>query len=383
MVRTVNSSIHPVPVRFQKSAMNSKKPSKNSPLRNAIKLAACAVSLGTALASPATAQHAVITIYHHVSDSTPRSTSLTAQELRTQLEYLRDNDFAVWPLDRVIEALKNQEPMPDKVAALTFDDAYESIYTTGWPMLKEFGYPMTLFVSTQPVDDEQSGYLTWPQISKMADEGVIIANHMVYHPHMVDAQPGESEAGRLQRLREELLTAESRIEEQTGQSHKILAYPYGEYDLEILDMIESLGFTALAQNSGAVGYHSDFRALPRYPLAASFADIESASTKLNSLAFEVRHIDPVSPMTDSRRPAVTMQLAGDFNVSQLGCYANGQPMELEWLDREAVHFRIQPAEGQEFAMRRFNYICTAPKRGTNRYYWFSKFWTRSTPDNAD
>ncbi|OFE13808.1 hypothetical protein PHACT_00285 [Pseudohongiella acticola] len=329
------------------------------------------------------AQHAVIATYHHVSESTPRSTSLTPDELRTQLEYLRDNDFAVWPLDRVLAALQNQEDMPERVAALTFDDAYESIYTTGLPMLQEFGFPMTLFVSTQPIDDNQNGYMNWDQIRDMADAGVIIANHMVNHPHMIDALPDESNAERLQRLRDELLHAQQRIQDETGQDHKILAYPYGEFDNDISEMVADEGFIALAQNSGAVGYHSDFTALPRFPLAGFYADIETASTKLQALAFEIKVQEPRSPITDSRRPAVTLQLAGDFNVSQLGCYAGGEPLELEWIDRDAVHFSIQPAAGRTFDARRFGYICTAPKRGTNRYYWYNKFWTRPTPTNAD
>lgn len=337
----------------------------------------------TAADSAAQGGHAVIAIYHHVSDATPRSTSLTPGELRTQLEYLRDNDFEVWQLDRLLSALQNQAPMPERVAALTFDDAYESIYTTGLPLLQEFGYPMSLFVSTQPVDDGQNGYLSWDQIREMAAAGVLVANHLVTHPHMIDALPGESDADRLQRMREELLHAQERIREETGQDHNIVAYPYGEFDNDITAMIEELGFVGLAQNSGAVGYHSDFTALPRFPLAGFYADIESASTKLQSLAFEIRIQEPRSPITDSRRPAVTLQLAGDFNASQLGCYAGGEPLQLDWIDRDAVHFTIQPAAGRTFDARRFGYICTAPRRGTNRYYWFNKFWTRPTPTNAD
>lgn len=357
-------------------------------LARAAVLACCSGVAGLTLSPAAPAQpapaeegHAVITIYHHVSDSTPRSTSLTEQELRIQMEYLRNNNFEVWHLDRLISALQNKEPIPERTAVLTFDDAYSSIYDTGWPLLKEFGFPMTLFVSTQPINDQQRGYMTWDQIREMSEQGVIIANHMVHHPHMVDALPGETNADRIARLRAELLQAQEDIRNETGQDHKIMAYPYGEYDDDIVAFIKELGFVALAQSSGAVGYYSDFTALPRYPLAASFADIESASTKLQSLAFQVLEQTPRSPVTDSKNPSVTLRLAGDFNVSQLGCYANGQAMELEWIDREAVHFRIQPA--QEFEMRRFGYICTAPKRGTNRYYWFNKLWIRSTPDNAD
>src|SRR5690554_6318871 len=137
------------------------------------------------IAAPAQAQHAVITIYHHVAEDTPRSTSLTADELRIQMEYLRDHEFEVWPLDRLITTLQQREPMPERVAALTFDDAYSSIYETAFPMLQDFGFPFTLFVSTQPVNDNQQGYITWDQIRDMSDAGVIIANHMVHHSHMV------------------------------------------------------------------------------------------------------------------------------------------------------------------------------------------------------
>lgn len=351
--------------------------------RRAIGALCFGVAAWLGFTAPVAAQHAVITIYHHVADDTPRSTSLTADELRIQMQYLRDHNFEVWPLDRLLDALQQRTPMPERVAALTFDDAYISIYETAFPMLQEFGFPFTLFVSTQPVDDNQRGYTTWDQIREMGEAGVIIANHMVHHPHMVDALPGETNEQRISRMRAELLSAQQRIEQETGQTHRIMAYPYGEYDNDITAMIEDEDFIALAQNSGAVGYHADFTALPRYPLAGSFADIESAATKLQSLAFEVKQIEPRSPMTDSHNPGVTLQLAGDFNVSQLGCYAGGQPLELEWLDRDAVHFHIRPAEGQTFNMRRFGYICTAPKRGTDRYYWYNKFWIRSTPDNAD
>lgn len=334
------------------------------------------------LSLPAIAQHAVITVYHHVSETTPPSTSISPADFRKHLQYLQDNNFEVWRLDKLINSLKNQSELPDKVAVLTFDDAYESIYTTAMPMLAEFNYPMTLFVSTQPVDDQQSGYLTWDQIRAMSDAGHMIANHTVNHPHLIDAQPGESEDDRMARVREEILTAESRIEAETGQAHKILAYPYGEFDQPILDLLDELDFIGIAQNSGAVGYHSDFKALPRFPLASIYANLDTASTKLNSLAFEIKQQTPRSPITDSRRPSVTLQLAGDFAVSQLGCYANGEPLNFEWIDREAVHFRIEPGEGVSFNSRRFGYICTA-RRSDGRYFWFNKIWVRSTPDNAD
>jgi len=325
--------------------------------------------------------HAVITIYHHVDENTPASTSLSPAQFQEQMEYLRDNNFEVWHLDRLLDALQHQQPVPERTAAITFDDGYISIYETAFPLLQELDFPWTLFLSTEPIDNNQHGYMNWDQVREMSDAGVIIANHMVTHPHMIDPLPGESAADRIARLRTELLEAERRIEQETGQAHRLLAYPYGEYDEAVMAMVEEEGFIGLAQNSGAVGYDSDMLALPRFPLAGIHASMNTVPTKLNSLAFTVEHKEPRSPITDSRRPAVELQLSGDFDPSQLACYAGTETLTIEWLDRDAGLFRIQPE--QEFNSRRFGYNCTAPRGGENRFYWFSKFWTRSTIDNQD
>jgi len=325
--------------------------------------------------------HAVITIYHHVDSSTPPSTSLSEEQFREHMAYLRDNNFEVWPLDRLIQALKERSPIPERTAVVTFDDGYISIYETAFPIMEEMGFPWTLFVSTEPIDNNQRGYMNWDQVRELSEAGVIIANHMVTHPHMIDPLPGETESERIERLRDELLSAERRIEQETGQSHRMVAYPYGEFDQAVTTMVEEEGFIGLAQNSGAVGYYSDMLALPRFPLAGIYASMNSVPTKLNSMAFRIERQEPWSPITDSTRPAVTLQLNGNFNPAQLACYAGNGTLEIEWLDREQGVFRIQPE--REFQSRRFGYNCTAPRTGSNRFYWFNKFWTRSTIDNQD
>jgi len=326
------------------------------------------------------AEHAVITIYHHVSENTPPSTSLSPAQFRQHMDYLKSNDFSVLPLNEVITALQNQQPVPDRTVVITFDDGYSSIYEEAFPLLQEMGFPFTVFINTQPINDRLQGYMSWNEIRRMSDAGVIIANHMVNHPYMVDNERGESDSERLERLRLELLTAEQQILEQTGQSHKIMAYPYGEYDSAIKQMVKAEGFVGIAQHSGAVGFHSDFQALPRYPLAGIYADMDGIPLKLESLSFNVLTQDPESPVTDERDPAVTLQFApGDFRVSTLACYASGENLPITWLDREALLFQIKPA--RDFNSRRWGYICTAPANGTNRYFWYSKLWIRSTDTN--
>lgn len=319
------------------------------------------------------AEHGVIAVYHHVATDTPPSTSISPADFRAHLEYLRDNGFNVISLKEMIASLQEQRPLPEKAVAITFDDGYISIYETAFPMLQEFGYPFTLFVSTGPIDARQPNYMTWDQIRDMSDAGVIIANHTVEHPYLLDRESSESERAWLQRRREEILAAEATIERETGQSHRYLAYTYGEYNLALKHMLDEEGFVGLAQTSGAVGYHSDFLALPRFPLASIYANLDTASTKLESLAFNVRLVEPLSPVTQSRSPSVTLQFSpGAYNYSQIGCFANGQPLTMNWRDQEDGLLELNPQ--QTFNGRRWRYICTAPLPGTGRYFWYSIPW---------
>ena len=341
-----------------------------------------AITLAMLSTSALAAEHATITLYHHVSESTPASTSISETKFREHLDHLRDDGFTVMPLPELLAALKEKRQIPDKTMAITFDDGYISIFDTAFPILQEYGFPFTVFINTQPLNDRMQGYMTWEQVKVMSDAGVTIANHMENHPHMVDAQAGEDQHARDERLRQELLRAQARIEAETGQNHKFIAYPYGEYDLANKAMLDFLGFMGIGQQSGAVGFHSDFLALPRFPFGGSFTDLNDFKQKVQTLSFHLLKVDPESQMTDERNPSVTLQFApGDYNFRQIGCYANGQPMQMDWLDQEQGLVRISTE--QTFNMRRFRYLCTAPMRGTNRYFWYSKDWTRSTPTNQD
>ena len=166
---------------------------------------------------------------------------------------------------------------------------------------------------------------------------------MVSHPYMLSRNNEETDANWLARQRAELLEAEATILKETGQSHRFLAYPYGEFNAQIKAMLVEEGYVGFAQNSGAVGYNSDFHALPRYPLAGIYARLETARVKFNSLAFNVELLEPDSPVTELERPEALLKfnLSG-INSSQLGCYDNGQAMTLTWETEKRVCCGYRP-----------------------------------------
>ena len=319
------------------------------------------------------ADSGVVLLYHHVDTSTPPSTSISPEEFRAHLDYLKENEFAVIQLDEMVQHLRTRTALPERAVAITFDDGYSSIYETAFPLLVEYDMPFTLFLSTEPLNNRQKNYMNWEQVRELSGAGALIANHLVSHPYMLSRDIQETDVSWLERQRSELLEAEATILKETGQSHRFLAYPYGEFNAEIKSMIREEGFIGFAQNSGAISFGSDFSALPRFPMAGVYARLDTAQVKFNSLAFEVDLLEPSSPVTEFTRPEALLRFKLDgVNPRQINCYDDGKMMDLRWEDQATGLLRLQPIKAHHG--RRWRYICTAPSTVSGRYFWYSVPW---------
>jgi peptidoglycan/xylan/chitin deacetylase (PgdA/CDA1 family) len=86
--------------------------------------------------------------YHRILE---RADPLLAAEpdaatFRWQMQVLADC-FNVLPLDQALAALRSGR-MPPRAVCITFDDGYRSTHDLALPILREFGFPATVFVTT-------------------------------------------------------------------------------------------------------------------------------------------------------------------------------------------------------------------------------------------
>lgn len=331
-----------------------------------------------AVAQDATPASAVILQYHHVGTNTPRVTSVNLDEFRAHMDYLRDNSFTVLPLEDIVTTLRNGDSLPGRSAAITFDDGYRNNYDAAYPLLREYGWPFTLFISSDLVGSNDALYLNWEQIRDMAANGATIANHGITHLYLLAREDGESESAWLRRIEHEIVTAEAKIEQETGQSHRLFAYPYGEYDRAIQDLVARLDFVGIGQHSGPVNASSDFTALPRFPFSGVYAALDTFAVKVQSLAFDVTLIAPKTPVTDQQMPEAVLDFDGDYRFDALNCFNNDARMEISVVDAQEQQYRIAPLEPSE--ARRFRYNCTAPA-GNGRFYWYSVPWVNPALDD--
>jgi len=329
--------------------------------------------------------HLVMLLYHHVAEDTPPLTSTTPQRFRAHLDALAEGGYTIVPLADAVAALAGRKALPDRSVVITFDDAYESVLTTAAPELARRGWPFTLFVSTDPVDQGLRGYLDWDGIRELEGLGATIGNHTRSHTHLVRRRPGEDAAAWRQRVRNEVLDAQARLEAELARPLKILAYPYGEFDPEVQALTQQIGFVGLGQQSGPAGYYSDATALPRFPLATGFDGLEALSDKLRSRPFRVEVLAPDTPVLEASATRPVLRLQADpahYDPDRLRCFVGGQPAPaVRWLDRDAGRFEVQAS--RPLGAGRSKYTCTAPSRlEAGAFHWFTWLWLKPNPDGS-
>lgn len=91
---------------------------------------------------------------------------ITPAQFRERLEWLRDAQAQVLPLGEALERLPAGS-LPPRSVALTFDDGFYDFYRHAFPLLREFGFPCTLYLTTYyadyrlPIFNLVLNYLLW------------------------------------------------------------------------------------------------------------------------------------------------------------------------------------------------------------------------------
>ncbi len=325
-------------------------------------------------------QAAVVLLYHHVSESTPYITSISPAQFEAHLDHLVDNDFNVIPLHDMVARIRADESLPDKSIAISFDDAYISIYKQAYPRLKQRGLPFTIFVATDLVNTDSRHYLSWDQLREMSANGATIANHTKAHPHLLRRLPNESRRAWRRRVRSEILDVQEQLQQELGYVLPLFAYPYGEYSDELHTLVSKLDLIGFGQQSGAIGIDSMATALPRFPLAGDYTDMESFRTKVMTLPLSIRVMseDPLL-RRDELRPVLAIRFTnGGPPPAKITCYGPGGELTQSIDSHNVMHF----SPIADLPVGRSRYNCTMPSASGERFHWYSHPWIRKRDDGS-
>ena len=318
--------------------------------------------------SVSTTPNAAILLYHHVSSSTPASTSISPEAFKSHMEYL-DAHHTVVSLQDVVSAIQHNTTLPENAVAITFDDGYANILDNAHPILADLGFPYTVFINPDEIGVGPK-QLTWEQVIAMHNDGVVFANHTLDHLHMLNGEQAMGERAWLEKVWQNVESAEKKIEDKLDISLKYLAYPFGEYNTALANKLKAEGYIGFGQHSGAVGPSSDMQALPRFPAAGPYANLATLKTKLNSLAMPVTQSSHKDPRMTARNLSSSISLtidSDDVRLTQVNCFFGGDPIETS-LEENVLTFTLD----ETLPIGRSRVNCTAPSNAqSGRYYWYS------------
>lgn len=200
---------------------------------------------------------AKIFCYHRFDDQKHKTNpmNLDTKLLRQQFELFRKEGYRVVKLSEVLSSVNSGKKMGEKLVAITVDDAYKSFYKNGLPLLKEFGYPFTLFVYVEGVDKKWPDFMSWEEIRQTKKYGDVQL-HSYGHRDLTKMSASQIVA--------DTNSAVDIFQKQMGYRPTQYAYPFGAYDNRVIESLKPFGFEALfAVNGGAVDGYSDRYAIDR------------------------------------------------------------------------------------------------------------------------
>ena len=305
---------------------------------------------------------ASVFMYHRIGESAYPSTNVTIEQFDQHINYISTNDFNIIPLSKVLNGIQSSQEFIKNTISFSVDDAYESFYLNAWPKFKKNNIPVTLFISTEIIDNKTNGYMTWDQIRSFIDEGGNVGQHSSSHMHM----PLNSK----ELVKTDILNSHKSFLKELGFIPELFAYPYGETSIEVISILKEFNIShAFGQHSGVISIYDNKYYLPRFSLNEQFGDLDRFIFAAESLPLAIKDFIPSEMyLTENLKPRIEFSIESKVDVNQLNCFANTGG---NWSSQKITSInekRVQIILNDSFNSGRGRINCTVQR--DNNWHWF-------------
>lgn len=237
----------------------------------------------------------VVILFHHLVSDRPHRMGLPTEVFLRELQFLQRH-YRVVPLAEAVELLRSGQ-VKSPTVALTFDDGYEDNFVSLRAVAEEINIPVTLFISTLPVEEQQEfqhdrrngrmGFLplNWDQIRYWHENGAGIGSHTRSHFNC-----GSSD---LAALEMEIVGSKRDLEARLGKPIPFFAFPWGKAEnmsvaaIRLAASTYSCSFSTLGGENFPVGSDAS-GLLGRKGLVADSWELELSLQSVFELAYRIR-----------------------------------------------------------------------------------------------
>jgi len=240
----------------------------------------------------------IIFCYHRLVDKVRYpGTEITPAAFEAQMKELKDHGITVISMQDLLAWKRGEKNIPPRCAVITFDDGWKSQYEVAWPILKKFGYPVTMFIYTEGVRGGSLGggeAITWEQLGDMRDNGVDIEAHSATHQDlreghsiMLASTGGKRTRAKLtgpqyeEWVRNEVVGSKELLEQRLGIKVDCFAVPFGNYNEHVKELARNAGYEAMFTVYGQpITFTSPMDSLGRYAIEANKPKVFEDAVKM-------------------------------------------------------------------------------------------------------
>lgn len=225
-----------------------------------------------------------ILLYHEFSASgAATDMTIPTADFREQMQRIKDSGHAVISMEDFLAWKRGEKNIPDPSFMITMDDGWRSVYTDAYPILKEFGFPFTIYLYTNYIAGGSKS-LSIEMIKEMLDNGATLGCHSRSHPYppTVRAAVAKGPESAAEFFRREMVETADKLESLIGVRPKTYAYPGGFHLPEMAPFAEEAKYEALfTVNPAKVTWETPMDEVHRYVIlgkaSSSFASATSFS----------------------------------------------------------------------------------------------------------
>ena len=205
----------------------------------------------------------------------PVGDALPLQLLEEDLRWLQQQGFETVLPAQLRRFVDGMGELPEKPVLLVMNGGYRTILTQVLPLLQEYGCRAVAAVAGSDADlycgsvprVEEEARLSWNENRMLEKSGLFEIASQSYSLHTPSGSDGRKGLARLrgestaryhQLLLEDLLTMQTRMNEELSHDASVFCYPFGEKNTESQLVLEEMGFwMALSVGEGPVYLHEN------------------------------------------------------------------------------------------------------------------------------
>lgn len=186
-----------------------------------------------------------ILLYHRFGATVVDGMTIKTTVFESHMKYLHDNGYTVIPLRQLVDHYRGKAPAPKpKSVVIVEDDAHKSVYSDMLPVIRKYGYPVTIFCYPSAISNAKYA-MTWEQLRALKKTGLFdVQSHTYWHPNFKKERRKLAGPALDQLVMTQLRKSKARLETELGGRVDMLAWPFGIYDDYLIGKAAEAGYVA-------------------------------------------------------------------------------------------------------------------------------------------